>query len=168
MSKESWVHYIGYVEEGRKHLGENMPVVVYRLFEFTMKEVLVQQYGLEMANELFRKAGELAGIRFANEVLDLSVDFSQFIASLQKALREFRIGLFRLEEVDEDMNKMTIAIGEDLDCSGLPVSEETVCNYDEGFLKGVLKAYTNEEYEVIEVDCWANGGRVCRFKAIKT
>ena len=28
----------------------------------------------------------------------------------------------------------TVAVAEDLDCSGLPVSDEHICTYDEGFL----------------------------------
>ena len=27
----------------------------------------------------------------------------------------------------------------------------------------ILQAYTGKPYEVREVDCWANGDRVCRF-----
>jgi predicted hydrocarbon binding protein len=52
---------------------------------------------------------------------------------------------------------------EDLDCSGLPITNETICNYDEGFIAGILNAYTGKTYEVRELDCWANGDRVCRF-----
>lgn len=165
MEKDSWLAYIGNIEDGRENLGSEMPVAVYRLFEFTMKEVLVESFGIEKANALFRKAGEYAGIRFAKEMLDPTMEFNQFIADLQKRLKELKIGLFRLEQVDEDASSLTIAIGEDLDCSGLPISGEAVCNYDEGFLRGVLKAYTGKDYNVVEIDCWANGGRVCRFKA---
>ena len=60
--------------------------------------------------------------------------------------------------------EFTLTIAEDLDCSGLPVSSETVCNYDEGFIKGILEAYTKREFSVTEINCWANGDRVCRFK----
>ncbi|MEA4934625.1 MAG: 4-vinyl reductase, partial [Lawsonibacter sp.] len=35
--------------------------------------------------------------------------------------------------------------------------------YDEGFLSGVLESYSGKKYEVREIDCWANGSRVCRF-----
>jgi predicted hydrocarbon binding protein len=59
-----------------------------------------------------------------------------------------------------------LTVGQDLDCSGLPVTNETVCNYDEGFIAGILEAYTGKKYEVREVDCWANGDRVCRFNGI--
>lgn len=165
MKKENWDNFIGDVAVGRKNLGELMPVSVYRLFEFTMKDTLIEFYGEETAIEIFRKAGKSAGIRFAENFLDLNTDFSSFVAQTQKIMKELKVGIFRLEEVNTDKNLMTIAISEDLDCSGMPVSDETVCNYDEGFLSGILKVYTGEDYIVREIDCWANGGRVCRFQA---
>jgi len=42
---------------------------------------------------------------------------------------------------------------------------ETVCNYDEGFISGILSLYSGKEYVAVETDCWATGGRVCRFQA---
>ena len=74
-------------------------------------------------------------------------------------------GILRVEKFDPDTGEAVLTVGEDLDCSGLPITGETVCNYDEGFLAGVLKVYTQKEYVVTEVDCWATGSRVCRFEA---
>lgn len=167
MGQMIWKNYIGDIEEGRKNLGKDMPVSIYRLFEFTMKEALVERYGKEEANINFRYAGKLAGIRFANEILNLDVDFNQFISEVQKAMKEYKMGLFRIEKMDEEKKRLIFAIREDLDCSGLPIAGESVCNYDEGFLQGILKAYTKDDYDVMETDCWANGGRVCRFQATR-
>jgi len=52
----------------------------------------------------------------------------------------------------------------DLDCSGLPVSGETVCDYDEGFIAGIMHTYYGREFVAREIDCWASGGRICRFE----
>ena len=40
-----------------------------------------------------------------------------------------------------------------------------MCNDDEGFLSGVLSVYTNKPYTALEINCWATGDRVCRFRA---
>ena len=56
-----------------------------------------------------------------------------------------------------------LAVAEDLDCSGLPASDETICTYDEGFLSGLLSEYTGKRFKAEEVDCWCSGDRVCRF-----
>ena len=56
-------------------------------------------------------------------------------------------------------------MAEDVNCSGLKISDETVCVYDEGFLSGVLQEFTGKEFKVKEIDCWCSGDRVCRFEA---
>jgi len=160
----SWAA-LGDVAEGRGDLGEDMPVVVYRLMQFTMLDVLSKAHGLEKANEYFRDAGFLAGTEFAKNVLDLSVDFDAFVADLQKALKDLKVGILRIEIFDAETGRLVLTVEQDLDCSGLPITNENVCVYDEGFIAGILNAYTGKTYDVREVDCWASGDRVCRFKA---
>lgn len=157
---------IGDVVDGRKNLGDTMPVFVYRLLQFTIKDELARRYGNDATVDIFRKAGELAGKEFAGHLLDLELPFDEFMANLQNVLEESKIGILRVEKFDPDTGKAVLTIGEDLDCSGLPITGETVCNYDEGFLAGVLKVYTKKDYVVTEIDCWATGSRVCRFEAV--
>ena len=156
---------LGDIKEGRGDLGENMPVVVYRLMQFTMLDVLSKAHGLEKANSFFKDAGFLAGTEFAANVLNLNTDFNTFAADLQKSLEDLKIGILRIESLEDDGNKLVLTVGQDLDCSGLPITNENVCIYDEGFIAGILNTYTGKEYDVKEVDCWANGDRVCRFTA---
>jgi predicted hydrocarbon binding protein len=130
-----------------------------------MKEELIEQVGKEKQIEIFRKAGYRSGIYFAENMLDLSLEFDAFIAQLQLKVQEMKIGVLRIEKVDQDTGKIILTVAEDADCSGLPLLGETVCNYDEGFLSGILDSYTGKKYKVIEVDCWATGDRVCRFHA---
>ena len=154
---------LGDIKEGRGDLGEEMPVLVYRLMQFTMLDILSKDFGNEKADEYFYRAGFLAGTQFTENVLDLKVDFDTFLANLTKALESLKIGILRMEAFDSETGAITLTVGQDLDCSGLPVTDETVCNYDEGFIAGILKTYTGKDYNVKEVDCWSNGDRVCRF-----
>ncbi|MDR2157548.1 MAG: 4-vinyl reductase [Clostridiales Family XIII bacterium] len=158
----SWQN-LGDIKEGRGDLGEEMPVLVYRLMQYTMLDVLTKDFGADKANEYFRKAGFLAGTEFAQNTLDLTVEFNEFLANLQNSLQELKIGILRMEAFDPDTGNIVLTVGQDLDCSGLPITNETVCNYDEGFIAGILKSYTGKTYDVREIDCWANGDRVCRF-----
>jgi predicted hydrocarbon binding protein len=158
----SW-EKLGNIKEGRGDLGEDVPVLVYRLMQYTMLDVLAREFGEDKANDFIRAAGSLAGKEFARNVLDLSLDFNKFVANLQQKLQELKIGVLRVEAFDEGSSEMTLSVGQDLDCSGLPVTNETVCDYDEGFIAGILEAYTKKTYKVREVDCWASGDRVCRF-----
>ncbi|GHU98884.1 hypothetical protein FACS1894211_03340 [Clostridia bacterium] len=158
---------IGDIEEGRKNLGQSLPVAVYRLMQFTVFDTLQAHYGTETAQEMFRQAGFSAGMAFAKNNLNLKAAFDAFVAELQSVLKTLAIGILRIEKSNADKTKLVLTVSEDLDCSGLPVVGETVCHYDEGFLAGVLKAYTGGDYEVIEIDCWASGDRTCRFSADK-
>jgi len=155
---------LGNIKEGRGDLGEEVPVLVYRLLEYSMNHVLAMEYGTEQANELFRKAGYLAGSEFAKNVLDLTLELDAFVAHLQETLKAEKIGILRIEQMDEKDGTIILTVAQDLDCSGLPPTNEVVCNYDEGFLSGVLEAYTTKRYIVREIDCWASGDRVCRFR----
>ena len=155
---------LGDIKEGRGDLTEEMPVLVYRLMQYTMLDVLTKAHGLDQANAYFRQAGHLAGTEFAKNTLDLNVDFNKFVSNLQDALESLKIGILRIEEFDAETGSITLTVAQDLDCSGLPVTEENVCIYDEGFIAGILEVYTGNSYDVKEVDCWASGDRVCRFK----
>ena len=154
---------LGDIREGRGDLGEDMPVLVYRLMQFTMLDVLSREFGEAEADRLFRKSGHLAGMEFARNALNLRLDFDGFIAELQRALRELRIGILRMERFDADSGDLVLTVAQDLDCSGLQITNENVCTYDEGFIAGVLEAFTGNRYDMREVDCWASGDRVCRF-----
>ena len=98
-------------------------------------------------------------------MLNLDQPMDQFVSELQNKMKELKMGVLRIEDVDEESGKIILTVAEDADCSGLPVLGETVCNYDEGFIAGILSVYSGKQYTAIEVDCWATGDRVCRFHA---
>ncbi|MDR2266917.1 MAG: 4-vinyl reductase [Christensenellaceae bacterium] len=158
---------LGDISTGRTNLGPEMPVAVYRLFEFTTKDVLTRRYGAETAKEIIRECGFIAGSEFYKNVIqEDNLTFDNFISKLQKAILQYKIGVLRIESADIARKRITLTVAEDIDCSGLDVADEAVCNYDEGFIAGILKCYTGCDWDVLEIDCWATGDRVCRFKAI--
>lgn len=158
---------LGDITAGRLNLGENMPVIIYRLFQYTLRDILEKHYGELEASQLYEEAGYLAGIEFTKNVLDISGDFDFFISNLKIKLREFKIGILNIEKIDLESLSITLTVAEDIDCSGLPVYGKTVCDYDEGFIRGIFETYSGLKFTVKEVDCWATGDRVCRFKATK-
>ena len=156
---------IGNVKDGRENLGEEMPVMVYRLLQYAVMDELCERFGREESEDIMRSAGHRVGRSFSHNILEKEVVFSEFIAALQQKLKELKIGILRVEKADLDSLKLVLTVSEDLDCSGLPVTGDTVCVYDEGFIAGILKEYTGKDFEVLEVDCWATGDRTCRFTA---
>lgn len=157
--------YLQYDITSRGNLGAELPVAVYRMLEYSMREELVRRFGRETQIDIFRSAGRMAGEYFAKHYLDMEQELDRFVGQLQDRMQEFKIGVLRIESVDEASGKIMLTVSEDADCSGLPMLGETVCNFDEGFIAGILSLYSGKEYEAIEVDCWATGDRVCRFRA---
>lgn len=161
-NKFSWED-LGDLEKGRPNLGLTVPVLAYRLLQYTLRDVLITELGVNRTNDIIIKAGRLAGTHFCRNMLNLGVGFDEFVAELQRTLKEQAIGLLRVEKVDLETMRMTLTVAEDLDCSGLPFTDEVVCQYDEGFIAGILEAYTGKPFLAKEIDCWASGDRVCRF-----
>lgn len=157
--------YLQFNEGSRGNLGEELPVIVYRLLEYSLKDELVERFGKETQIDIFRQAGRKAGEYFAKKLLDMEQPLDQFVSQLQAKMQELKIGVLRIEDVDEESGRIILTVAEDADCSGLPVLGETVCNYDEGFISGILSLYSGKQYTAVEVDCWATGDRVCRFHA---
>ena len=122
MKEIQFEDYFKYDAKCRGNLGDELPVMVYRMLEYSLKDELKNRFGKEVQIEVFRSAGRKAG-------------------------------------------EIILTVAEDADCSGLPVLGETVCNYDEGFIAGILSLYSGKPYTAVEVDCWATGDRVCRFHA---
>jgi predicted hydrocarbon binding protein len=159
----SW-DQLGDISAGRPNLGQNVPVAVYRLLQFTLRDAIVAAHGPEAAQRLLIAAGHTAGREFCRKALGRTLPPGPFLAALQRTLREWGIGILRVERSDLERREFTLAVAEDLDCSGLPVTGDTVCEFDEGFIAGIFREYTGEEFTAREVDCWASGERVCRFE----
>ncbi len=155
---------LGDLSDGRPNLGAETSVIVYRLMQYTFKDVFSKKLGKQKTVELFVKAGTLAGQQFCRNVLDTSLPFSQFMAELKEKLISLKVGILRIEAADEEKLQFVLTVSEDLDCSGLPIFGESVCDYDEGFIAGILEEYTGKKFMAKEVDCWATGDRTCRFE----
>ncbi len=157
----SW-DLIGQVD-ARTELGPYAGLEMYRLMQFTMRDILEQHYGTETADTLFREAGELAGRKFFDHYFSRDLEFPAFVSMLEDVFRKQRAGIVRIEEADLEKGELVLSVGEDLDCSGLPELEHEFCAYDEGLIAGILMQYTGKEVRAKEIDCWCTGDRTCRF-----
>ena len=162
--KFDW-NMIGNIGEGRPYLGNTMDVSVYRLMQFTLRDVLIKKFDAETADRIFFEAGNHAGKEFYKELITQKDDFNGFVIELQELFKKLKMNILRIEEADLEKMTFTLTLAEDLDCSGLPTSDETICTYDEGFISGLLSEYTGKNFSAKEVDCWCSGDRVCRFEA---
>ncbi len=155
---------LGDIDLGRSNLGEMMPVMVHRQLEFSLRTELERRYGERIAVEIMRSAGKISGHMFADGYLDLEADFDTFVATLKSSLLEQKIGDLVLESYDIESGQLVMAMVDDLTCSGVTDTRRTMCHYEEGFLAGVMERYKKVPYRALEVDCWANGAELCRFR----
>jgi uncharacterized protein len=162
----SW-DLLGDIALGRPNLGPSVRLEVYRLMQFTFRDVIEQHVGKEKTDKIFYESGKLAGTEFYKKIFSSITDFNEFVKSLQETLRELGIGILRVEEADMEKGLLTLAVSEDLDCSGLPELGYEICTYDEGFIAGLLESFTGCAFKVKEIDCWCTGDRTCRFTAEK-
>lgn len=154
---------LGDLKKGRPNLGLTVPVLAYRLLQYTFRDVMITELGVKKTNDIIIKAGRLAGRQFCENMLDRDLDFNEFVSQLQSVLKEQAIGILRIEKADLEKMRFTLTIAEDLDCSGLPPTDEVTCQYDEGFIAGIMEAYTGKQFSAKEIDCWSSGDRLCRF-----
>ncbi|MDR0403634.1 MAG: 4-vinyl reductase [Treponema sp.] len=153
------------MQVARPSLGPSTRIEVYRLFQFTLRDILEQRYGTETADDLFREAGVMAGKAFFEKFLSDASDTASLASKLQDAFTKLGIGIFRVESAETDNSRFIFTVDEDLDCSGLPDTADVVCVYDEGFIQGVLESFSGKGFNVREIDCWCTGSRTCRFEA---
>ena len=158
---------LGDIRLGRPNLGLTTRVEVYRLMQYTMRTVLEKRLGLETAASIFFDSGYIAGCEFCKNILDIKLELDLFIIEMHQKFVQLGIGILHIESCCPEKMSFTLTVSEDLDCSGLPVSGDTVCEYDEGFLSGIFHIYTGKEFSVKEIDCWATGGRTCRFTVVQ-
>ena len=163
--KFEWSH-LGDIKVGRPNLGPKTSVAVYRLMQFTLRDAAIRHTDVETTRKIFYDAGHNAGTAIYQNLIEPPTDFADLVAKLQKILADLEVGILRVEAADLETLTFRVTVSEDLDCSGLPVMEEAVCTYDEGFIAGILEVHTGEVFRVEEVDCWCTGDRVCRFEAV--
>lgn len=154
---------LGDIAWGRPTMGYRTSVIAYRLMQFTLRDAMIKHVGVEQTNRIFYEAGQKAGQALFGQ-LEKPADFDHFTQLLTDLLEEQGIGLLKVEKADPRRRSFTLTVAEDLDCSGLPMSNELVCTFDEGLLAGIFAAYFGGAFLAKETDCWCTGDRVCRFE----
>ena len=71
----------------RDNLGDQIPVTVYRLMEYAIREVLEERFGKEAQESVFREGGFRAGEYFAKNFWILHYQSMNFWLSLAESWR---------------------------------------------------------------------------------
>ncbi|MCL1983289.1 MAG: 4-vinyl reductase [Clostridiales bacterium] len=162
----SW-DLLGNIEDGRANMGNFVDVGTYRLMQFTLRDVMEEEFGSEIVDKIFYSAGYKAGTEFYRHNIHPVSSDHEFLQKMQEVFKDKKIGILRVEEALLDDGRVVVAIDEDLDCSGLPELDYETCIYDEGFMSAMVGCYTQQEWVAKEIDCWCTGARTCRFMITK-
>ena len=80
---------LGDIEKGRPNLGPMCHVAVYRLMQYTIRDILIRDFGVEKADRIFFEAGKKAGAEFCENILtekDIDTRIKMFREKLDKEL----------------------------------------------------------------------------------
>jgi len=154
---------LGDIEEGRPSFGTECPVLIYRLLQFSLRNTIETELGEGKGGEYLYKAGQLAGRLIYEKFLADIKDLEELFNKLADLLYELKVCILRVEKSDLKKGEFVITAVEDLDCSGVPEIGWPICQFDEGFVSGILSYFTGKNVRCKEVDCWATGERICRI-----
>ncbi len=90
----------------------------------------------------------------ANEINDLIIELKNF----WKAMK-----LGEIDEFNKSDDVISFKVYECFECSHLPNIGQTVCKFDEGFLKNMLELKLQIPLYVKEIECVATGKQYCLF-----
>jgi len=107
---------LGDLKEGRPNLGPMTHVAVYRLMQFTLRDILIRDFGVEKADRAFFEAGKKAGQEYYKNILTQKQELNDFFADVQRTMKELNIGIFRVESADLERGSFVVTVDEDLDC----------------------------------------------------
>lgn len=68
-------------------------VAVYRLMQFTLRDILIRDFGVEKADRAFFEAGKKAGQEYYRNILTQKQDVNDFFADIQRTMKELNIGI---------------------------------------------------------------------------
>ena len=156
---------LGDIEEGRPTLGADCPVIMYRILQFSLRKIIETELGEGKGGEYLYKAGQLAGKLIYEKFFADEKDAEKLFTKLADLLYDLKVCILRVEKSDFEKVEFVITAEEDLDCSGVPEIGWPICQYDEGFVSGILSFFTGENFLCEEVDCWTTGARICRIEA---
>jgi len=74
----SW-DLLGDIEKGRPNLGNTTRIEVYRLMQFTFRDIIEKHVGKEETDKIFYEAGQLAGSAFFQHMITKTEDLNNFV-----------------------------------------------------------------------------------------
>ena len=145
---------IGDLQAGRPNLGVQVNLALYRLMQYTFHGTAVEKFGHTKGNQIFRDAGSLAGKFFFAHFLakHKGLPVGEFLIKLRSILNEQGYRFCRLDAVDIDKGEFALSVATGLEAAGMDAIKLDDCQYDIGFMEGVLSKYAGKELKATTVN----------------
>jgi predicted hydrocarbon binding protein len=156
---------IGDLQAGRPNLGDHIYLLLYRLMQYTFRKVSVQKFGDLESDQLFRNAGNLAGMFFFERFLKSYKDLpnEEFLAKVRAILDEYGVLFVRIDSVDTNNDTFTLSDATGIDGAGLNLLNTDDCHFDVGFVEGIFFKYTGKEFHAATINTSAVQGILPRM-----
>jgi predicted hydrocarbon binding protein len=158
---------LGQIQENRPDVGTDVPVIIFRLYDYTLRDSLIKHLDVHKANHILKEAGFNAGVEFFNNVIAVTESTGDFYTDFANSYKYYKLGVLAYENFSEDRKNLHVLISQDLNSSGIAHVAETICEWDEGFICGVLTSHFKSNFKVEEIECWGTGHAFCRFVVTK-
>lgn len=145
---------IGDLQEGRPNLGDQIDLLLYRLMQYTFREVSVRKFGDLESNQLFHDAGFIAGMFFFEHCLvdHKNLPLDDFLKEFRTALDKNNIRFLRIDSVDRDQDTFSLSVATGINGLGLNLLKNDDYHYDTGFVEGVFFRYTGKKFRTAAVN----------------
>lgn len=134
----------------RPHLGNNIPITVFRLIRLIgMEKALPGELGNNTLYRIGLDIGKQFDITTPKELLEL--------------MRDLKIGIPSI--IKQTGKKIVVQVKECVTCSGIPKVGRVLCHFEGGLIGGALSKILNKDVSVKEIKCMGGfGDDACTFE----
>ncbi|MCL2639525.1 MAG: hypothetical protein FWD53_01640 [Phycisphaerales bacterium] len=149
----SW-DLIGDLQSGRPNMGVQVNLALYRLMQYTFHEVASKKLDRLEGNQIFHDAGNLAGKFFFAHFLTehKGLPLEAFLGKLRSILDDNGYRFSGLDSVAIDKGEFALSVATGIEGAGLDAIKLDDCQYDIGFMEGVLSKYAGKELKATTVN----------------
>jgi predicted hydrocarbon binding protein len=160
---------IGNPVEGRKVLGEMVPVQLFRALRLVGVMEGMKEIAGRGANAIIYRGGRNLGLNIGKSISDqLTVphDLNSYLSGVINTCQHLGIGLLSTAGGSFDNGKVYLQVDECVSCAGMPDVGEVVCHFEGGMIAGIIENFIHKQIRCKEIKCWGKGDGLCLFEVL--
>lgn len=160
---------IGNPAEGRKVLGEMVPVQLFRALRLVGVMEGMKEIAGRGANAIIYRGGRNLGLYIGKSISDQLAtpgDLNSYLTGVVNTCHNLGIGLLSTVGGSFESGKVYLQVDECVSCAGIPDVGEPVCHFEGGMIAGIVENFTNTQVRSKEIKCWGKGDEACVFEVL--